>query len=253
MTHPQDDISMMNNQAILLRTVADTLTMDLAVAPMIVASEPGIGTSIALRGIAEGLGMKHIDVRCSQLDGTEFDVIKEDSLEGCEGSLGWLLRDSYDGQRAFIVLDEADSVRKDILDKLLKQISHAEVTTIVVLRVFLDGEEQALAAINEGLDIHRAHVPTARIAVTRKVTQPLLYVGELAHSGSKCGERYFSIIGEGPMDPEYNFAVFAKPDQSDDDMNEDLDAAFMFRAVAAVRLDYIDDQIRCMAEDIDVL
>lgn len=251
-----DTQAVMANQAILLRTVAQALTLDLAVAPLILASDHGIGANAQLKAICEGLGMQFSDIRCISFHGQDFLPVARTLEEGEQTETAmidnWLDGFFADARPSLILLDEAIVNGVGVTVGILGRIAEkAKSPVVVALRGYLQDEQQMLTAISEGLGIHRAHVPTARLSLSRTVEQPILLVGNCGHDGSKCGERYFEITTYEPHEADIRFTVMALPGQDDDDLNADLDA--VWNGNAAVRLEYLDGHLVCNAADMEAL
>lgn len=250
------DADIMAGKALIMRTLASAMTLDLAIAPVILASQPGIGTSTMTRGIAEGLGMEFLDVRCNMISAHEFEPLGVLDSGGAvidhEPRLAWIHDLLAVGRPTLILLDEAMSTGPVVVTGLLQQIvDAAKAPVIVVLHTSLANEEIALDAIQDGLGIHRAHVPTARLSYTEKLSQPLLLVGSGGTTGSKCGERHFEITTYDPHEAEIRFTVYATPEQDDDALNEALDA--VWNGDIAVRLEYVDGRLQCGSRDMESL
>jgi len=144
--HPDITAARMTRQSILLGTLATALSLDLAVAPMVLGTPPGFGTITTTRGIAEALGMSFLEVRAALVD---------------IGETGFIDRHLADGRPALIVLDEAGSATGAVLDDVLRRISENATAPVVVMMLTLPGgHDHALDAIVRTLGIESVDVPT---------------------------------------------------------------------------------------------
>lgn len=255
MTHnPEHAAAQMALQSILLSTLSSALSFDLAVTPVILATDPGIGTNHMTRGIVEGMDMVYVDVRCEALSERDFapmHAVVDGEVVETEGSLAFITEALSSGRNAFVMLDEALTTGRDVVVGLLRKVADdARGNVIVALRVAHSDEEEALLAIAEGLGIHRVHVPTARLAYGRTVAQPVLLTGLANLEGSKCGLRYLTMLTEMPFEAEVRFHVDAKPDQDDDALNEAIYPIFERGTTSAARLENVDGTLVCTTDDL---
>lgn len=245
------------SNSVLLRAVSDALSYDLQIAPIVIASQRGIGTSNMFSGIARGMTESYVEIRCAQMSDAELErlpVLHEGQLQAREPSLSVIGHALKNEMGSFILLDDAVSCGENVLRAVLSQISREAIGPVVVaIRVDLDQEEQALGIVKDELGLHRAHVPTARLAVdTSKapVAQPVLLSGSMQLEGSKRGERYMEMYVSQPFDQNIRFTIDAKPDQDDDDLNEAIDALSNDRDPVFARLQIVDGWLRCTTDDI---
>lgn len=189
-----------HNQGVVLSAIADALKLDLAVAPVVIARERGIGIDYILRGVSQALDADYVDFRVY----SEEDDVNE-KISAFEGGI--------------IKIDAENLDVGNILGVIADRVT---ANTIVCIVTDLDAIEESvvLTKIEEYLNVHRAHVPTARLSATKKVDQPVLLVGQVSENGCKRGERYFTVETE--LCSEIHFHINGLPHQNDDDLYEAL-------------------------------
>jgi hypothetical protein len=189
-----------HNQGVVLSAIADALKLDLAVAPVVIARERGIGIDYILRGVSQALDADYVDFRVY----SEEDDVNE-KISAFEGGI--------------IKIDAENLNVGNILGVIADRVT---ANTIVCIVTDLDAIEESvvLTKIEEYLNVHRAHVPTARLSATKKVDQPVLLVGQVSENGCKRSERYFTVETE--LCSEIHFHINGLPHQNDDDLYEAL-------------------------------
>jgi hypothetical protein len=202
-----------HNQGIVLSAIADALKLDLAVAPVVIAREHGIGIDRILRGVSQAVDGDYVDFRVY----SEEDDVNE-KISAFKGGILKIDGDNLDCGNILGVI--ADRVTAN---------------TIVCIVTDLDAIEESsvLTEIEEYLNVHRAHVPTARLSATKKVDQPVLLVGNVSENGSKRGERYFTVGTE--LCNEIHFHINGLPHQNDDDLYEALDDIYAATARSSAK------------------
>jgi hypothetical protein len=243
-------------QSELLTVVSVGLAADLAVSPVIVAGEPGIGKLNMLHGIAKGLDMEVADIRCTMLQGMDFlPILKNGEIVDSLPRIEMLDATLAKGRATMVILDDPAPEGYEMGHYAKRIIDHVtEVATAPVLLVIscaIPDVEPALALLSGSTGIHRAHIPTAILRMDRETTlglimqrgiprdaaegmlpqkddkraQPILLLGSLDHTGSKCGLRFFEVTVAKPYEHRVHVQVVAKPDQDDDAMFERGDVA----------------------------
>lgn len=249
---------------------------------MIVSGEPGVGKLNMLHGIAEGLDMEMVDIRCTALDGMDFlPVLKNGEIVESKPRIAILDTTLAKGRATMVILDDPTPEGFTLGRYAERIIAHVtEVATAPVLLVItcsIPDVEPSLQLLSAATGIHRAHIPTAILRMDRnavvasfiergipreaaeemlpsnddKRPQPILLLGTLDHTGSKCGLRYFEVTVAKPYEHRVHVHVVAKPDQDDDAMNEALDPMFE-RGEVALRVtpnEYGD--LECTTDDME--
>ena len=242
--------------SILLRTLADGLSMDLAVSPIIVAAAPGMGTSTTIAAIAEARGFSFIDICCEQM--SAYDLVPapdlvEGGLEVLKPRIAPLHKAISAGRQTVVILGDACAQYGDVAVEILKQIERdARGSVLVVLKVDPADEDQALKIIDRGTGLHRAHIPTARLPISamgREPPQPILATGSLTTNGSKSGRRFLEMEVEEPYFHSLRFTLVAKDDQDDDDLALVL-APLLDDGNVSVRLTQVNGDLICTTDDI---
>jgi hypothetical protein len=245
------------SNSVLLRAVSDALSYDLQIAPIVIASQPGIGTTTLLSGMARGMTDDMVEIRCAQISETDLErlpVLHEGEIQMREPSLSVVGRALKKETGSFLLLDDALANGENVLRAVLAQIARDAVGPVVVaIRVDLDQEEQALRIVQDELGLHSAHVPTARLAIDPSrppIAQPVLLSGSMQLEGSKRGERYMEMYVSEPFDQTIRFTILAKPDQDDDDLNDAVFALSNDRDPVFARLEIVDGHLECTTDDI---
>jgi hypothetical protein len=248
-----------------MRTFAETTTLDLAVAPMIVALDsPGIGVSTKLHALAEACGMAHLEYRLDMMYPSEvtqpLPVLREGRIVECkpipEGLLSLIT-----GQRDALVIIDFENDRPEMLETFLKLIAeHATRPTIVALRTVTGDDEltgrsrieAAYDAIAKSLGIHRALVPACTMGVSHRIVRTVRLEGFICLTTSRSGERYCELTSNTPYHQEAHLTIRALPGQDDDALTGALDP--LCAAVSVAVLATIEDgDLVCTTDDIEIL
>ena len=257
-----------STHADLMRTFAEATTLDLAVAPMVVAVDaPGIGASAKLHAMASACNMAHLEYRLDMMDVLDFNrglpVLHNGEIVQQVVIPSGLLSLVTGPAHAVVILD-FENDRAEVLETMLGLIKeHATVATIVVLRTVTRTDETtgrspvdaAHAAITKVLGIHRALVPACTMAISHRAIQAarrVRLVGALQLNSSRRGERYCEITMSEPYDHEARITVRATGDQDDDALNAALEAAWDASSVALIATIEDGDMV-CTTADIEVL
>lgn len=204
----------------VLTALANTLKLDLAAAPLLIAREAGIGLHKLLTGLCHGLGFDYVDFHSHSEIADVIELMK--TFEG-----------------GMIKIDVENPDLAEILEAIT-EYSTADSVVCIVSGLATNDQDRALSAIEQHLKVHRAHVPTARLSVDNTVKQPVLLVSEVWDNGAKRGERYFTASSE--LGEEIHLKVMGFPHQSDDDLNEALENLFdSRRRQVALRLEWDDE------------
>jgi len=243
------------SNSVLLRAVSDALSYDLQIAPIVIASAPGIATANLLTAIARSMfGGNCVEIRCAQMHESELEpqpVLRNGEIEMLKPSLS-VVRNAISAELGSLILLDDAVAGEAVTRAVLAQIAREAVGPVIVaIQVSTSEEEQALRIVKDEIGLHRAHVPTARLAVDASrapVAQPVLLSGSMQLQGSKCGERYMEMYVAEPFDQDIRFTIVAKPDQDDDAMNaaiwtEDRDPVF-------ARLEVVRGSLQCTTDDI---
>lgn len=231
-------VATMSRNSVLLGALSHALSLDLGVVPLVLATEIGIGTGTAVSGIAKALHMEYVDVRCAQ-------IADADSALFQQSVMAVFAKD----RPVLVLLDEATSGPQDAVEAILMAISEAATSPVIVaLTVRLDDEDEAIEMAGRALGIHRALVPSARLAVSQSPKQPILVTGLLSLEGSKRFERYFEIETSNLTESRIRFTLNASGDQGDDELNEFLHG-FKAGGDVAVRLESTRHGLTCTTAD----
>ena len=215
---------------------AATTMLDLAVAPMVIAAPPGIGVRTLAESLSRSIGQAFIEVRCSNVHETEWKALLDQSLKGAGP--------------AFILFDDALSGGYEPIVEMMKYVAVVATAPVVVaLHVTATDEDNALDAVFACTDIHRAHVPTARLSMTEEVRQPVLLVGQVELTSSKSGELHMKIHVSDPYEHVVEFTINAIEGQDADAMHVTLEDVFSAEN-AAVRLEQTNLGLVCTTNDL---
>lgn len=247
------------SRADLTRTFAEATTLDIALAPMIVAAVPGIGASTQLHALAEAHQMAHMEFRLDQMTVQDLPVLRNGEVVNV-GPVPDQLMKIITGSRPALVIADFD---QDIPDRLAKFISaiveHATTETIIAIRTTVgcddhtgrDRVEAAYQAIAEGLDIHRAVVP-ACIMDLGQSPRRIRLIGQITGTTSNLGERHCEMLCSEPYEHEVRFTINADDDQSDEEFADAIDDACRAGLVAVLAT--VDgDGLNCSPEDVHIL
>ena len=220
---PEFAARLMTSHAQVLRALSEAMTMDLAVAPVTVTTPVGYGTVTLCTTLASALSCRQATVlRCSMFTAEDIEpywVVNGGEIEQRPPRVRAAVPTDFDAPH-FVVLDEAGEAAPGMIAAALRVISDAATSPIVVILIGQgDSEEAMLAEIADGLDLHRAHVPGARISadpLTPMPAQPVLVAGSASFEGSKRGERHLSIDIDAPYPHQVNVTLIA-----DEGMDED--------------------------------
>lgn len=219
----------MTSQALVLNAISQALTLDLAIAPIIVSGDTDNVADPMFALLAASLGMYYVE-RGSAAASSKIPLPRD--------------------------LPVLMTVRGDtpvIMRQFLQGLDDLPAGPVVLVILATDiGEDAMLTSIEKNLGISRAHVPTARLAPFDHVTQPLLVTGSVCHEGSKCGQRFFSVT-TAPHDAVLNFTVEAPEGMDDDDLNVALKALYPNHVQAALRLEQTNDGLMLDLNAFDVL
>lgn len=250
------------NKANVLRAYSEAFAMDIAIAPvLIMCDRPGLGVLALSKGIATSMVLApdaFVEIRCGNLDHsdvTAHPVLCNGEIEHREARIQASVRAVSSPLGSVVVLSDASIAPADMLRAALVQIADAAKGPVVVAIIAhggIDTERTMLAAIKEGLGLHAAHVPTARVAGPEGAipSQPVLLFGQMSQESSKCGEQYMEISVAEPFDHEIRFTVRAKDDQDDDALIEALYSDMDPRDGVAVRLEVEDGRLVCTSDDV---
>lgn len=250
------------NKANVLRAYSEAFAMDIAIAPvLIMCDRPGLGVANLSKGIAASMTLAPdavAHILCGNLDEMDvksYPVLRGGDIEQCEPRIVSIVRSVANPLGSVVILADAESAPTSMLVAALGQIADAAKEPVVVAIVAqggIDTERTMLAAIKEGLGLHAAHVPTARVAGPEGTipSQPILLFGQMSQESSKCGEQYMEISVAEPFDHEIRFTVRAKDDQDDDALIEALYSNMDPRDVVAVRLEVEDGRLVCTSDDV---
>jgi hypothetical protein len=245
----------------ILRVFHEATSMDLAVVPIVLmADTPVVGMHDMTRKlstpfITEPSGFT--EIRCAQLDGSEFlelPVLSNGEVRMQKPRIPALLETAGTGFESVIVLSDAAEAPRETIVTALAQIAAAAVGPVTVVLTAIGGideEDRILSCIQEGLDLHPAHVPTARLSMSLTKpapSQPVLLAGHVSHASSKRGERYMEIDVMEPYDHMIRFTVTAIEDQDDDALNEDLFDKVDLSKPCFVRLQNVDGDLVCHSD-----
>ena len=219
----------MTRQALVLGAISAALSLDLAIAPVILSGNRADFGKTMLSGLATSIGAPLRDL----------------------GKLGAKNDMRLPTVATSLVVIEGDE-RAAMTDFLTRLEAASSAPVVLVIVTSLAGETAVLDAIEDVLRINRAHVPTARLDVSQAVTQPVLVNGFVSHEGSKCGLRFFSVSML-PHDAELRFTVEAEGDMSDDELNAALETLFGHNVHAALRLEQTDDGLHLGLNAFDVM
>lgn len=240
----------------IIQTFAQAANYDRAISAMVLAADPGNGINTAMREATAVYSMEYREVRCDMLDITDFAQLQVPGADGITLMTPLPLecfRNLPTSQTTVIVLTEVHA-RPEFLPNIFEQINALTAgPVIVVLTGRINEIDDSLNAIETGLDIHRAYIPTVIIEKNidkSQPSQPILLYGSAETTGSKRGERYLEILVSEPYEHTVNFVLYGDDDQSDDDLNEFLSGILDANDEIAVRLECIDGQLVCGTKDI---
>ncbi len=247
----------------MLRALHEAAEADLAVSPLIVISDaPGIGPSSFAKSIATTYGAKpenFIEIRCAQMIEEHFKpmaVLNGGNLEIREPRIASLGETAGIETGSIIVLSDAAVAAHSTVVAALEMIASAAAGPVLVLLHDIGGieaERSMLDRISEGLGLHKAHVPTARLSMDTSrpmPTQPVLLHGIMEETGCKRGERYMEMEVAEPYFRTVRFVVDAEPDQDDDALVDALHPHLDSRGGCSVRLEIRNGDLFCGTADI---
>lgn len=227
--HPDFVNTLMSGYGQVMRTLADAIDADLAISPMVMALQPGVGGLTFVKAMAGALSHKLIDLRCAQLDPNAYELsskLVEQTLVKVERvpGLTHVTQTLAAAHPTIMLLDEACDADATVIKRVLDQVTRdAKAPVIVVFAVRLDQIDQALDLIAQGLGVEAPLVPLVRLAPgvggqprTTSIT------GWASLEGSKRCERHLSIDMVEPYDHSARVTVIALEDQDDDDLTEAL-------------------------------
>lgn len=248
-------------QSRVLDILSTGLAADLAVSPIVVAGENGIGVLHNLKGVAKGLEMEIVDIRCTALGGYDFLPILKDGEVVHEKPRIELLDTILSKDRASMIIldDPAADGQSRYAERIAAHVM--ENATSPVLLVFtcrIEDLDDTVDLAVRTTGIHRASMPTAILRMDRdagvacwmmrgldqetaeaavpakdlSVREPVLLLGTLDHNGSKCGEQYFEMTVMEPYEHHVHFEVHARADQDDNALIEALQPMFGKGSVA---------------------
>jgi len=247
----------------MLRAFHEAAEADLAVAPLvIVADAPGIGVANLARSIAGSDVMNpdcFIQIRCAQMIESEFKpvtVLNGGNLEIREPRIAALGQKAGIETGSIVVLSDAAIAAHSTVVAALQLIASSAAGPVLVVLTDVggrDAEDLMLARINDGLGLHKAHVPTARLSMdpSRPMPkQPVLLHGTMEESGCRTGERYMEIEIAEPYLHTVRFTVHAKPGQDDGDLVDALHPHLDRRDGCSVRLSDENGELCCGTDDV---
>jgi hypothetical protein len=248
------------NSSLVMKAVSHAMAQDLAVAPVLIATEsPGMGVRHLLQGIAGALDIPVRSFAAGGMIAADFGlahVLHEGKLVEKRRTLEALDSVTSSPFGSIVLIDADGDADMAVTRALMDDVRESAVgPTIVVIACEYSLEDQALDAIQASLGLHGAHVPTAILSadLSKPVpSQPVLLSGHLTLEGSKCGERYFEIETTSEIPMIVRFDVFGREDQDDDSLNAELDHAFD-RGERFVRLTIVDGSTRCRPQDISAI
>lgn len=221
----------------LLSTLSEAMKADLAISPIVVASEPGIGTCTMIGQLANALGLNFIDVRCHALDPSDFaplPVIADGEVAQVPPRFKWIAEQLAKRQPALVLLNESLSSGTDVPEGLIKQISDmASAPVIIVMNCTLPDHDEALRVVAAATGIHPALIPTCELSIDH-VRPRVQIIGSMGLESSKIGERYVEIHSLIPYDHTMRLTIEALEGQDDDAMNEALDPFIQRNAIVCV-------------------
>lgn len=229
------------NMIAIMRALDQSIVLDLAIASMIVTTD--LNVSDTVRGIVEGLGISFEEIDCPMAIDSDIQQMLHDPHSD---DLGMCIMLTY----PFIIdIDRLNAIVRLINDKAI-------VPVILVFNCDPRDEQSALEVIHRILEIHPAHVPTAKIGghklADRFNAKTFLLTGTLSLEGSKSGEFYYSLDVHEPYEHSVRFTLKQSQDQSDDDFYsffEDRNAS----GDVAIRLTEEDGYLVCTTNDIDFI
>lgn len=247
----------------LTRTFADALAMDLAIAPMIVATAPGFGASTQLHALAEAHGMEHVEYRLDMMDQSDLEplpVLRDGVVQPARPMPRGLDEMLGRGRPTLDIVDfEQDDAR---VETFLRIVASADIhqDVVVALRTRTgrtakgrDLVDVAYAAIKAAFGVERPLVPTSIVGdASNSHARRVLLIGCITGSSSNIGELHCEMECIEPYPHEVRLTIEADEGQSDDQFHDALGDACSARTVAVLAsLD--DGYLTCSPGDIVVL
>lgn len=248
-------------QSRLLGIVSTGLAVDLAVSPIVIAGEVGIGILHNLKGVAKALEMQIVDIRCEALDGYDFQpILRNGEVVKEKPRIELLDTILSKDQASMIILDDAATRGQGKYAELIVAhiMENASSPVLLVFNCMIPELDETVDLAVRTTGIHRASMPTTILRMDRdaavacqmmrgldreiaeavvpakdlSVREPVLLLGALDHTGSKCGEQYFEMTVMEPYEHRVHFEVHARADQDDDALIEALQPMFGGGSVA---------------------
>lgn len=247
----------------MLRVFHEAAEADLAVSPLvIIADEPGCGVTTFVRSIAQSGEAKptgFIRIDCTQVCDAELKpmtVPVEGGLDTRAPAFVSMADTAGIETGSIILLTQAASAPRSTVLAALETIASAAAGPVIVVLTDVGGrdeEDRMLALVSEGLGLHKAHVPTARLSMDTSrpmPAQPVLLHGIMSETGCKRGERYMEIEVAEPYFRTVRFVVNALDGQDDDTLVEALEPHLDSRGGCSVRLEIENGDLSCGSDDI---
>jgi hypothetical protein len=224
-------------RAALANALVATTLDDLAIVPVVVTTQPGVGTTHVLQKLASGLEWNFLEYRFDMMDiMTDFgnvqvlDAGEVKIRKGMPEGLHSLLT----GDKPAMVVIDFSFQRPVLIDRMVTAIKEtATVHTVVVFKTHAGLKEFAIEQAGL-LNVEKPLVRTVAMSADSTV-QDVQLVGTVVHDGSKRGERYVDMTIQEPYEHSLKFTIIADEDQDDDAMNETLEPIWDAEQVA-VRL-----------------
>lgn len=228
-------VETMRQQALILPALAQALSYDLAVAPVLL-TDGSVETVVATAdGFASMLGGRLLDLAGAsshEITGGDHDAAIPSDMP------------------LVVVLQDADTGMITALLEKVQDLSIAPV--VVVLNQPANCEAAALEAIGTGCGVHPAHVPTARLSPDPLVVQPLVVTGMVEFTSAGAGRRDFAVYLD-PHGAELRFSVHAEDGMDDDALNDAVEGLALKRGVYALRLEDTAEGIVCRLGDWELI
>lgn len=241
-------------QASLMTAFAATMRLDLAVAPMIIDTDPGYGVVTLLRGLAKATDMTEIAIDLCTFtakDLESYPALHQGEIVHRAGDAATVLERVLSDPRRALVVISVDGATQDTLEAFLGYVEK-EATVETIVAILTRGDELAVArrAIHERLRIHHAHVPHVLVGEGRD--QIVQLVGSLSMGLGKRMERHLELSVAEPYDHEVRMTAYATPEQDDDSLSDAVGRLLEADQVAV--LAYVrDGMLECSTDDMVAL